>query len=46
MNDNKNVLLYLHSFDENNMLDIEHNNKLYYVSEEVLRSVMNRRIMK
>ena len=32
----KDVLLYLDSFDENNMFDFEHNNKLYYVSE-VLR---------
>ena len=46
MNDIKDVLLYLHSFDENNMFDIEQNNNFYYVSEEVLRSVMNRRIMK
>ena len=32
----KDVLLYLDSFDENNMFNFEHNNKLYYVSE-VLR---------
>ena len=36
MKDIKDVLLYLDSFDENNMFDFEHNNKLYYVSE-VLR---------
>ena len=35
----KDVLLYLDSFDENNMFDFEHNNKLYYVSE-VLRFKM------
>ena len=29
----KDVLLYLDSFDENNMFKFEHNNKLYYVSE-------------
>ena len=29
----KDVLLYLDSFDENNMFNFEHNNKLYYVSE-------------
>ena len=29
-------MLYSYSFDENNMFDFEHNNKLYYVSE-VLR---------
>ena len=33
MKDIKDVLLYLDSFDENNMFDFEHNNKLYYVSE-------------
>ena len=41
----KDVLLYLDSFDENNMFDFEHNNKLYYVSE-VLRSKMYDRIEK
>ena len=48
MKDIKDVLLYLNSFDENNMFDIEHNNKLYYVSEvsEVLRSKMCDRIEK
>ena len=45
MKDIKDVLLYLNSFDENNMFDIEHNNKLYYVSE-VLRSKMCDRIEK
>ena len=45
MKDIKNVLLYLDSFDENNMFDFEHNNKLYYVSE-VLRSKMYDRIEK
>ena len=39
MKDIKDVLLYLDSFDENNMFDFEHNNKLYYVSE-VLRLKM------
>ena len=33
MKDIKNALLYLDSFDENNMFDLEHNNKKYYVSE-------------
>ena len=32
MKDIKDVFLYLNSFDENNMFDFEHNNKLYYVS--------------
>ena len=41
----KDVLLYLDSFDENNMFDLEHNNKLYYVSE-VLRFKMYDRIGK
>ena len=41
----KEVLLYLDSFDENNMFDFEHNNKLYYVSE-VLRFKMYDRIEK
>ena len=41
----KDVLLYLDSFDENNMFDFEHNNKLYYVSE-VLRFRMYDRIEK
>ena len=45
MKDIKDVLLYLDSFDENNMFDFEHNNKLYYVSE-VLRSEMSDRIKK
>ena len=33
MKDIKDVLLYLDSFDENNMFDLENNKKLYYVSE-------------
>ena len=45
MKDIKDVLLYLDSFDENNMFDFEHNNKLYYVSE-VLRFKMYDRIQK
>ena len=45
MKDIKDVLLYLDSFDENNMFDFEHNNKLYYVSE-VLRFKMYDRIEK
>ena len=45
MKDIKDVLLYLDSFDENNMFDFEHNNKLYYVSE-VLRFEMYDRIEK
>ena len=39
MKDIRDVLLYLDSFDEINMFDFEHNNKLYYVSE-VLRFKM------
>ena len=45
MKDIKDILLYLDSFDENNMFDFEHNNKLYYVSE-VLRFKMYDRIEK
>ena len=45
MKDIKDVLLYLDSFDENNMFDFEHNNKLYYVSE-VLKVKMYDRIEK
>ena len=45
MKDIKDVLLYLDSFDENNMFDFEHNNKLYYVTE-VLRFKMYARIEK
>ena len=45
MKDIKDVLLYLNSFNENNMFDFEHNNKLYYVSE-VLRFEMSNRIEK
>ena len=43
MKDIKDALLYLDSFDENNMFDFEHNNKLFYVSE-VLRLKMYHRI--
>ena len=35
MKDIKDVLLYLNNFDENNMFDFEHNNKLYYLSDIV-----------
>ena len=45
MKDIRDVLLYLNSFDENNMFDIEHNNKLYNVIE-VLRITINDRIDK
>ena len=45
MKDIKDVLLYLNSFDENNMFDFEHNNKLYYVTE-VLRFTISDRIEK
>ena len=45
MKDIKDVLLYLNSFDENNMFDLEHNNKLYWVSE-VLKFIMYDRIEK
>ena len=45
MKDIKDVLLYLDSFDENNMFDLEHNNKLYYISE-VLKFKVNDRIEK
>ena len=45
MNDIKDALLYLDSFDENNMFDLEHNYNLYCVSE-VLRSKMYHRIEK
>ena len=45
MKDIKDVLLYLNSFDENNMFDLEHNNKLYYVSE-MLKFIMYDRIEK
>ena len=39
MKDIKDVLLYLDSFDENNIFDFDHNSKLYYVSE-VLKFIM------
>ena len=45
MKDIKDVLLYLDNFVENNMFDLEHNNKLYYVSE-VLKFKMYDRIEK
>ena len=45
MKDIKDVLLYLDSFDENNMFDFDHNSKLYYVSE-VLKFIMYDRIEK
>ena len=45
MKDIKDALLYLDSFDENNMFDFEDNNKLYYASE-VLRFKMYHRIEK
>ena len=45
MKDIKDALLYLDSFDENNMFDFEHSNKFYYVSE-VLRFTMYHRIEK
>ena len=45
MKDIKDILLYLDSFDENNMFDFEHNNELFYVSE-VLRFKMYDRIEK
>ena len=45
MNDIKNALLSLDSFDENNKFVFEHNIKLYYVSE-VLRFKMYDRIEK
>ena len=38
-------MLYLDNFDENNMFDFDHNNKLYYVSE-VLKFIMYDRIEK
>ena len=42
---NKDVLLYIQSFDANSLFDLEHNNKFYFLSE-VLRSEMSRRIIK
>ena len=45
MKDIEDVLLYLQSFDENNMFDSEHNNILFFVSE-VLGCVRNRRVIK
>ena len=43
MKDIKDVLLYLNSFDENNMFDFEHNNKLFYVSEVLRFTMANRK---
>ena len=45
MKDIKDVLLYSKSFDDNNMFDLEHNNKLYYVSD-VLKFKLYDRIEK
>ena len=45
MKDIKDVLLYLDSFDKNNMFDFEHSNKSYYVTE-VLRFKINATIEK
>ena len=45
MKDNKEALLYLDDFDENNMFDFEHIFKLYYESE-VLKYKMCDRIEK
>ena len=39
-------MLYLDSFDESNMFDLEHKNKFLYDVSEVLRSEMNRRGIK
>ena len=46
MKDIKDVLLYLDSFDENEMFDLEHNEKLTCDVSEVLRSEMNRGAIK
>ena len=43
MKDFKDVLLYLDSFDENNMFDLEHKEKLIVNVLEVLRSDMDRK---
>ena len=45
MEDIKDALLYSDSFDENNMFDFDHNNKLFYASE-VLRFKMYHGIKK
>ena len=45
MKDIKDALLYLDSFDENNMFNLEQNKKLNFVSE-VLGSEMNRIFIK
>ena len=42
MKDIRDVLLYLKSFDENNMFDIEHNNKLYNVIEVLRITILDR----
>ena len=44
MKDIKDLLLYLQCFHDNNIIDLEHNDKLHLVSE-VLGSVINRRIV-
>ena len=41
MKDIKDALLHLDSFDESNLFDFEHNNKLYYVSEVVRFKMYN-----
>ena len=46
MKDIKDVLLYLDSFDENNMFDFQHIKKFIFDVSEVLRSEMNRRGIK
>ena len=42
MTDIKDALLYLDSFDENNMFNFEHKNKLCYVSEVLSFKMYNR----
>ena len=46
MKDFKDVLLYLDSFDENNMFEFKHNKIFLYAVAEVLRSQRNRRGIK
>ena len=46
MKEIKDVLLYIDSFDENNMFDFEHNNELMFGVVNVLESEMNRRGIK
>ena len=45
MKEKKDALLFLDSFDENNLFDFEHNNKFCFLSE-VLGSEMIRRTIK